>query len=340
MLRKIAFLLVFTLISTSGFALNKADLNSCLKDLANGISRTAYSMSEKANSAERKALEAATESTEKSEKELRKIISNIETPDDFAKAESVINAFGKKGKVNAHTAALANKLLKERAKFVTTSGGKKITVKRSAHRATRGAPEKLLSRRQKRLITVDTPVAEAILSFEDTKEDRRVKNLESILQRHECKIISKHEDKSGDDPQHNYYFSGKKYVVDAILGHFGGSIVKADLEARLKITAGGFWSGKKSKEFLVTPKRTRSSSVMGELSWYKSVIEADPIKYLASKHYQEISTLGKTESVAGEKKLHLKNVIVEIWVSSKSGLKKNAVYYNELEIGDIYTEAQ
>ena len=79
---------------------------------------------------------------------------------------------------------------------------------------------------------------------------------------------------------------------------------------------------------------------MGELSWYKSVIEADPIKYLASKHYQEISTLGKTENVAGEKKLHLKNVIVEIWVSSKSGLKKNAVYYNELEIGDIYTEAQ
>ena len=165
MLRKIAFLLVFTLISTSGFALNKADLNSCLKDLASGISRTAYSMSEKANSAERKALEAATESTEKSEKELRQIISKIETPDDFAKAETVINAFGKKSKVNAHTAALANKLLKERAKFVTTSGGKKITVKRSSHRATTGAPEMLLSRRQKRLITVDTPVAEAILFF-------------------------------------------------------------------------------------------------------------------------------------------------------------------------------
>ena len=339
MLRKITFLLVFNLISVSGFALNKADLNACLKDLAKGISHSAYSMSEGSETAERAALEAAIEAAEKSQKELRKIISKIETPEDFAKAEYVINAFSRKSKVNAHTASIARKMLKAKANFLTFNQDAKIHLS-DAPASRAAAPQMLLSRNQKRLITIKVPVAEAIISFKDKSARRRVKNIEAIFKRHSCKIFSKHIDESTDDDFHNYYFSGKKYVVDAIVSHFKGSVIKSDLEARLKITTGGFWSGKNSMEFLISPKRTRSSSVMGDLSWYQSVIEKDPIKYLTNKHYGEISKLGKITKVANEKKLHLKNVIIEIRVSAKTDLKKNAVYFNELELGDVYVDAQ
>ncbi len=336
MFRKITLVLFFSLLAVSSFAFDKAELNNCLNDLAAGISQTAYSLSENENSAERASFDSAASRADKSEKKLKEIVSSIETASDFAKAQKVINAFGKKDKLNSHTAAVATKLLKDRARFINSNLGSTITVNNSDKLAVN--PEMLMSTRQKRLIMIETPIAEAVISITDKKDKRRVSNLENIFKRHDCRIISEYSNESGDQDVYNYYFEGKKFVLDALMGHFGGTVVKSDLKATVKITSGGFWSGKQTATFDIAP--TRSGSVMGDLSWYKSVVEKDPFKYLAEKNFSKLSALGKMENVAGESKLHLKNAIVEIWVMANGSTIKNAIYKNETEFGDLYIDAK
>lgn len=58
----------------------------------------------------------------------------------------------------------------------------------------------------------------------------------------------------------------------------------------------------------------------------KSVVEKDPARYLAENNYSGLSTLGSIETVAGEKKVLLKNAVAEMWVMSKNGSLRNAFY--------------
>ncbi|MDN5280749.1 MAG: hypothetical protein PWR01_4714, partial [Clostridiales bacterium] len=83
MIRKIALILVFTLMTVSGFAFDKAEFQNNLKDLSESIAQTAYTLSEKASSAERTAYEATADRADKSEKRIREILSKIETAQDF-----------------------------------------------------------------------------------------------------------------------------------------------------------------------------------------------------------------------------------------------------------------
>ncbi|GAB4283021.1 MAG: hypothetical protein Kow0029_28870 [Candidatus Rifleibacteriota bacterium] len=339
MLNKIAFLLVFTLITISGFAFDKADFRNNLNDLSEGIAQTAYTLSEKADSNVREAYGSAVERADKSEKRLRDIIANIETAEDFAAAQNIISEFAKEGNTNTHTAAFVEKMLKERADFINNTDINTSKIKVFSDRRMATAPEMVMNRRQRRMIMIETPVVEAVISLSDTKKNRRVDNLKAIFQRHECRILSENVDESGDDNMNNFYFSGKKYVVDALLGHFGGDIVKSDLKAIVKVTCGGFWSGKKSVTINVAPEN--DNGVMGDLSWFKSTIEKDPFKYFSnSGDMEKLAQIGSWENIAGEKKLLLKNAIVEIWVTSKNGTKKNAIYKNEVEFGDVYVSGR
>ena len=111
-----------------------------------------------------------------------------------------------------------------------------------------------------------------------------------------------------------------------------------DMKAIVRITSGGFWSGKKSVDFKISPNA--DNGVMGELSWYKSVVEKDPTRYLAENNYKELATLGTIETIAGENKLQLKNATAEIWVMSKNGSQRNAVYFSKIELGDVYVDAR
>ncbi len=124
-----------------------------------------------------------------------------------------------------------------------------------------------------------------------------------------------------------------------MLGHFGGDLVNSDLKAVVKITTGGFWSGKKTVEFKVAPRR--SGSVMGDLSWYKSAIEKNPFKYFANNgEMNKLAQLGSYENIAGEQKLQLKNAVVEIWVTGSKGSLRNAIYKNSIDFGDVYVDVQ
>ena len=201
------------------------------------------------------------------------------------------------------------------------------------------APENLMKKRHKRLIMIETPMAEAIVCFEDTGANRRVANLNKILKRHGCKIISSYvnENKKGD--RCCYYFTGKKYVIDALLGHFDGSVVNSDLKAAVKVTTGGFWGGKKNYTFYLGPKRS-NKDVMGELAWYKTRIEHDPIAFFAENNYDELATIGSNETVAGIKKLLFKNVKVEVWVFAGDMTEADSIYHNKLELGDVYIDAK
>lgn len=338
MLRKTALILFFTLASISAYALDSANFTTALGELAEGISQTAYSISEKASSAEREAFTGAADRADRAEKRIRDIVSAINNTEDFAIAEKCLNDFAAGSALNAHTVALVGKMLQQRAAFVNNSAPAASAVQMIDSGRAAATPEQLLSQRQRRMIMIETPVAEAVISLEDTKKNRRLDNLKAIFQRHKCRIISQNTDESGDNSVHGFYCSGKKYVIDALLGHFGGDVVQGDLKAVVRISTGGFWSGKKSVDFQIAPKA--GSSVMGELSWYKSVIEKDPTKYLVENNYSELATLGSLENVAGEKKLQLKNAIAEIWVMSKNGSTRNAIYTSKTELGDIFVSAR
>jgi predicted transcriptional regulator len=321
-------------------AFDSNDFVQSLEDLSDGISQTAYSISEDAESNERAVFEETANRTDKAEVKIKGIINKIEKEEDFNLAFSLLADFAAKNKLNEHTAAFVSNLLNDRKSFVFSSQGN--TEAQSSHNISFKSatdPEMLLSTRQRRLIMLDTPIAEATISVEDTKNNRRVGNLKEIFNRHECRILSEHQEDGKDNKINNYYFSGKKFVVDALLGHFGGEVIKSDLKAIVKITTGGFWSGKTSAEFVVGVRR--NNSVMGDLSWYKSTVEKDPFKYFASNgQYIKLTQLGKLENVAGEKKLQLKNAIVEIWVTPGKGTKRNAIYFKEIEFGDVYMDAQ
>jgi hypothetical protein len=198
-------------------------------------------------------------------------------------------------------------------------------------------PQILMNQRRQRLIMIETPIVEAIISLSDTKENRRRDNLRSIFKRHECRILAENQEEGNDKKINNFYFSGKKYLVDALLDHFGGDLVNGNLKAMVKITCGGFWSGKSSIE--ITLGQTRNNSVMGELGFFKSTVEKDPFKYLAANGYlNRLEKIGSYKDVAGVRKLHFNNAVVEIWVTPQNGTKRNAVYKSETDFGDIYLD--
>jgi hypothetical protein len=337
MLRKSALVLLLTLVSLTAFAFDKADFNDCLKNYAEAISQAAYLAGEKTDSAEKQAFEGAADRADKAERAIRDIVSKMESAADFAAAQETLAVFATESDLNAHTVATVEKLLKQRAVFVTSNSARSPEIMLSTSGRAAADPQLLMNRRQRRLVMIDIPVVEAVISFTDTKNNRRLDNLKNIFQRHNCRILSDNTDDS-DGINHTFYFSGRKFVVDAILGHFGGDLVQNDMKAVVRLTTGGFWSGKKSVNFTIAP--TNDNGVMGELSWYKSVIEKDPTRYLAENHYQKLATLGSLEDVAGEKKLQLKNALAEIWVMSKNGSTRNAVYFSKIELGDVYVNAR
>ena len=340
MFRKITMVLFFSLLAISAFAFDRADFNNCLEELSENIAQTAYTLSEKADSHEREAYETAVLRAEKSERKLRDILNQLENKDEFSQAREELKKFAKNGKTNAHAAAFAEKLLNQRENFLSANSfdaSREIKLATELKMAT--APEMVLNRRQQRMVMIDTPIVEAVISLEDTKNARRVNNLKAIFSRHECRILSENKEDGGDNEVTNFYFSGKKYVLDALLGHFGGDVVNNDLKAVVRITSGGFWSGKKSVTINVAANG--SNGVMGNLSWFKSTIEKDPFKYFAnSGDMDKLASIGSYENIAGETKLQLKNAIMEIWVTAKNGTTRNAIYKNSIEFGDVYVNGR
>ncbi|OQB49820.1 MAG: hypothetical protein BWY02_01133 [bacterium ADurb.Bin157] len=336
----VIFFFFFCLFSFPLFAFDSDEFEKSLRDFSDQISQTAYAISEKSDSAENQALEGALDRTEKAQKDLSAVMNKISNKKDFEAAESILRQFAEKSKLNSHAGAIAQKLLRQRANFISIDEGKEIySVQPSDKLNLATAPSELLKKRQKRLITIETPIAEAVICLEDTDKLRRVDNLTKIFDTHGCKILSKHTNKKDKNDLYCFYFSGKKYVIDVLLGHYEGCVVNSNLKAFVKITTGGFWSGKKDHTFEIAPAN-RNSSIMGELSWYKSVVIQNPAKYLTENHYTELSKLGSPETVAGKKKLLLKNAVAEIFVSAKKHSISEAIYFSKTDLGDLYIDAQ
>ncbi|EKD81504.1 MAG: hypothetical protein ACD_39C01777G0001, partial [uncultured bacterium] len=150
MLRKTALVLFFTLVSLSAFAFDQADFTNCLSNYAEAISQAAYLVSEKADSSEKLAFEGAADRADKAEKRIRDIISNIETPQDFESAQSVLAAFAADSDLNAHTVARVEKLLQQRAGFVSGSAAIAPEISLSSSGRAAAAPELLMNSRQRR----------------------------------------------------------------------------------------------------------------------------------------------------------------------------------------------
>lgn len=320
-------------------ALDRGAFQSTLTDLADGISQTAFTLSEREGSAERQAYDTVIDRTERHQRQLADQIRGIESAEDLQAALDEIRDFGAKGKLQAHTGGVALEMLKERASFLQLSDmvsgesleplAQEITTA-EVSRASR--PEQLLDRRQRSLIMVQVPVVEAVISLEDSKETR-FEALRAVFARHEIRLLSERT----EEKQHNYYLSGKKFVLEALMRHFKGSAVTSNLKAVMVLTTGGFW-GKASIEVGVSPKPNAAET--GSLGWYQAVLEKDPWKYMAENDYGKLATLGKVENIAGENKLRLKNAKLEIWVLPANGTRRDAVYFNSVEFGDVYVAAR
>lgn len=342
MLKRISALALCLCVSGSAYALDAKGFNKALDNYAEAISQTAYTTVEASKNRSMDDYDEVAERADKAANKVGYIIANIDNDSELDEAYGLVKSFSEKSDLNAYTAEQVCKMLKNRANFLISSGNTSVnTTKRfSASRAAQAAtPNNLMKKRQKRLIMIETPIAEAIVCVDDTDKNRRVENLESILKRHDCKIISSYRNEVKGNDKYCYYFSGRKYVIDTLLGHFDGSVVKSDLKAYVQITTGGFWGGKKKHMFTVGPKRS-DKSTMGELAWYKSVIQHDPVAYFADKDYEELSKLGSKEEVAGSKKLLLKNLKAEIWVTASDKTESEAVYHEKLELGDVYIDAK
>lgn len=344
MLRKTSAVILGLLLSSAAYALDSANFNKSLNEYADALAQTTYNAAENQKTGSYDAYNEAMERADKAAGTLGMIISQINSEKEIAEAGELVESFAGKSELNNQTANSVKKMLQSRANFIAVSSENAATettttaVSRNAAQAAVPA-DKLMKKHQKRLITIETPVAEAVISLDDTSKNRRVDNLEKIFKRHGCKVISsyKNEGKKGD--RYCYYFSGRKYVIDTLLSHFDGSVVNADLRATVKITTGGFWGGKKKQTFTVAPKRS-DKATLGELSWYKSVIQHDPIKYFSETSYDQLSQLASKEDVAGAKKLRFKNAKVEIWVSTYDKDETEAIYHDELELGDVYIDAK
>lgn len=341
MLKKLLSVFIYLLVAGSCFAadFNAASYNKALKNYADAISQTAYSTKEIAENADSSSYEIALSRAEEAEKELNKIIAKFKGEEEISEAYDLTQAFSKKSDLNAYTAERVCKMLQTKANYLVTEGK---TVNQNISRNVAQAPansDSLLKKRHKRLIMIETPVAEAIISFTDTNKNRRVENVEKMLKRHGCNILASYRNETKKDDNYCYYFTGKKYVLDTLLGHFDGSIVNADLKAAVKITTGGFWGKKKNYTFTVGPKRA-NKNIMGELSWYKSVIEHDPIAYFSEKNYDELVAIGSTEKVAGKDKILFKNAKVEMWLFANDKTEADSIYHTKLELGDVYIDAK
>ena len=337
--------MIFTaLVSSPLSALDKAAMKGMLSDLSQGISQTAYALEEKAGTAERETYEAAAATAEKAERELAKMISSIESAGEMKQALETVNAFGQENALQKQTSATALSMLKQRAAFLNLPGSR-ISEELKAAIQTVSATEiekvtsgdKVLSRNQKRLIMVQIPVAEAAIYLDDGKENRRTEALKALLARHGCRIVASAVDESGEKPQYNNYISGKKFVLEALIRHFKGTLVNSDLTAVMQINTGGFLSPK-TAEITVTPQKDAAEK--GSLAWYQAVLEKDPFKYLAETQYSKLASLGKVETVGGERKLRLKNAKMDIWIIAPNGTKRDAVYRNSVDFGDVYVAAQ
>jgi hypothetical protein len=345
MIRKVFFGLVVGVgLATQSFAFDQPGFQRSLEELSQGISQTAYALEERANTAERDTYEAAVTNTEKARGELARQVADIETADDLKQALNAVSSFHGDDPLKKQTAATALEMLKTRASFIR---GSEAVVPEEVKAALQGVTElniqkathgsQVLSRTQKRLITVQVPVVEAALYLDDNKEKRRVTALEELFSRHGVRMLANMKDESGEKPQYNYYIAGKKFVVETLIRNFKGTLVNSDLKAVLLVTSGGFW-GQSSAEFSIEPKRDAPEK--GSLGWYQAVLEKDPFKYLAEHEYAKLAQLGKVEELAGERKLRLKNAKVQLWVIALNGTRRDAVYTTSVDFGDVYVAAR
>lgn len=336
MLKKITALAFCLCVTSSVYALNSSSFNKALNDYATAVSQTAYAEAELVDNEE--FLNRAFDKAEKAAAKLAGIVAKIDDTAELEEAYSLVEKFSEESDLNAKTADMANRVLNDRARFLAVSEKKVADAPKLRSVAQAAVPaKKLMKKHQKRLIMIETPDAEATIHLTDTSKNRRVENLEKIFKNHGIRVISSYKNEKED--KYCYYFSGKKYVLDVLLSHFEGSVVNADMKAYVQITTGGFWGGKKKHIFSVGPKRS-DKSTMGELAWYKSVVEQDPIKYFVDNSYDEVATLASKEKVAGVDKLLFKNAKIEIWVSAGDKTEADAIYHNKLELGDIYVDAK
>lgn len=336
MLKTFFVLLLLFLMPLSGIAEHdyclENDLIGKLNNLANAISHSAYIRVEaQQNSMQQQALQSATERASYHESRLAKLISEIELFEDLQLAEEVVDRFSSESLLARYTGNIALRMIDLRTAAISTADESVMVQPRSTRMQIR--PEDLLTESQRQLIKVDIPVVEAAVFFKDNKQQRRLNNFSKMLSRHGCTLISSHIDTSDKDTVHNMYFTGRKYIVDAIISHFGGTIINSDLKAIVKVTTGGFWSGRNTKKFVITPDR---QDFIGELEWYKTFVEKDPLNFLLSNDFNQIIELGSLESVGDKEKLLLKNAIVEIWVTPQDKDKVNALYSSKTEFGDQY----
>lgn len=335
-------LLLVLAVAAPGSAIDPDRFDQALSGMAAGISRNAYGLSEREDSAERALVGTIDAQGEASARDLKLLISQIESKDELAAVARMVKTFGKKSPANALVAREANRWLAERSAFLgleASATGESRDLDRiplERRPAVSANPATLLTRQQRALLLVDVPVAEAALSFEDKRNERR-QNLEEILRRHECRVISSYLDESAKPEMTNLYVSGKKFVLEALMRQFKGQVVNQDLCATLKLTAGGFFS---PKELVVNLKPTAATGETGSLAWYQSVIEKDPFGYLLKTGNGNVESMGKIETLAGEKKLHVKNARLQIWVVPAKGTIRNAIYFNKVDFGDIYVSVQ
>lgn len=325
---------------TPAFAFDADAMKTALEDLSQGIAQSAYTMSE-TDAASREAYNTVAAQTERREQELSRMIGNIENAGDLQTALDTAQTFSAgKGELEAQTSAVAIQMLKERAAFLKVADFRASdelvqaandVASTKARRA--ASSQQLLSTVQRGLVVIQMPIVEAVLSVDDNKENRRNELIKEIFDRHECKVMASYVDESGDKPVTNYYVSGRKYVIEALMRNYKGAAVANDLKAIMVLTTGGFW-GKQSVEVTVEP--SRDAPEKGSLAWYQTVIEKNPYGWMADNQYSRIAQLGKVESVGGEQKLRLKNAKAQIWVIPASGTRSDAIYYNESDFGDLY----
>lgn len=341
MIRKlgIMFILLF-LAANPGHAFDREAFQNHLEEFADGISQTAYALSESEGSAERETYNAAVERAEKHEKALKEMISSIGSEDELKDALELVETFSRADRLNMHTGAATLKHIRDRAAFLnieTKNPTGEFAVNNNEIKLA-DSPQVLLNRTQKRMILVDVPVVEAVISVEDNGENRRVKHLEATFGRHECKVMSQAIGEGKGEKKTNYYIAGKKFVIESLIRHYKGNTVESNLKAIMVLSSGGFWSGTTSVEVVL--KADKNNPEKSTLQWYQAVLEKDPFKYALEADYGNVSQLGKIETLGGEKKFHIKNAKMKLYVTASNGNIRDAVYINNVEYGDIYVNVK
>jgi hypothetical protein len=263
---------------------------------------------------------------------IRMIVSKIESSEEIQQAKELANNYSEGNAQQKLAAQVLNDALKKKALFLGIQGSNE---ERAGFLDGISADvfqpvETDIFLRPEEFAVLEVPSAVGSVFVTDRKWQDRSAHFTSILERHDCDILSGYTWAKGDD-SHNYFVSCKKFVLDELINHFGG-VQGQNFELQAELKVGGWLLNDKVEITIPIESKSKEKT---SFQWFDAMIRPELFQYINKNQPSLLAKLGKTAEVAGDTVRVLKNARAKIWLKPAGEDVSHSVYYTEEEYGDI-----